>query len=60
MTRCTPSRRTGDPAGLSVRPDNTAALALYTRCGFGHTAEPGELLPDGSRELVMAKPLGVG
>ncbi|AJE80989.1 putative acetyltransferase [Streptomyces albus] len=45
---------------LSVRPDNAAALALYTRCGFGHTAEPGELLPDGSRELVMAKPLGVG
>lgn len=41
---------------LSVRPDNEAAIALYARHGFADTGEPGELLPDGRHEIVMAKP----
>ncbi|AEW99039.1 GNAT family N-acetyltransferase [Streptantibioticus cattleyicolor] len=42
---------------LAVAPDNTAALALYARHAFTPTAEPGDLLPDGRRELILAKPL---
>jgi ribosomal protein S18 acetylase RimI-like enzyme len=43
---------------LSVKPDNTAAIALYARNGFVDTGERGDLLPDGvRREIVMARPL---
>lgn len=39
---------------LSVMPGNGAARALYRRCGFAETGEPGGLLADGvTREVVM-------
>jgi ribosomal protein S18 acetylase RimI-like enzyme len=42
---------------LSVMPDNDVARRVYERNGFHLSAEPGELLPDGRRELVMVRDL---
>jgi ribosomal protein S18 acetylase RimI-like enzyme len=42
---------------LAVRSHNANALALYRRHGFADTGRPGERLPDGGHELVLAKPL---
>jgi ribosomal protein S18 acetylase RimI-like enzyme len=43
--------------GLSVMPDNIAARRTYARNGFAPSSEPGGLLPDGRRELVMGRDL---
>lgn len=45
---------------LSVMPDNVAARLTYERNGFTVSSEPGDLLPDGRRELVMHRDLGSG
>ena len=42
---------------LSVMPDNVAARRTYERNGFAVSDEPGDLLPDGQRELVMLRDL---
>ncbi|ARZ72225.1 acetyltransferase [Streptomyces albireticuli] len=42
---------------LAVRPGNAHAIALYRRHGFEVTGRLGDVLPDGQREHVMAKPL---
>jgi len=42
---------------LEVVPGNAPAIALYRRHGYAGTEVPGELLPDGGRELVMEKSL---
>jgi ribosomal protein S18 acetylase RimI-like enzyme len=42
---------------LEVVPGNALAIALYRRHGYTGTDVPGELLPDGGRELVMEKSL---
>jgi len=42
---------------LEVVPGNAPAIALYRRHGYVGTGIPGELLPDGDRELVMEKSL---
>ncbi len=42
---------------LAVMPGNDHAIALYRRHGFEETGVPGAPLPDGRRELVMAKRL---
>ena len=42
---------------LSVMPDNVAARRTYERNGFTVSHEPGDLLPDGRRELVMLRDL---
>ncbi|MDB5243882.1 MAG: hypothetical protein JWP57_4508 [Spirosoma sp.] len=42
---------------LSVMPDNVAARRAYERNGFAVSDEPGDLLPDGRRELVMLRDL---
>jgi ribosomal protein S18 acetylase RimI-like enzyme len=42
---------------LTVMDSNPAASALYERNGFRFTGEIDEVLPDGRRELVMAKSL---
>ena len=42
---------------LEVVPGNAPAIALYRRHGYAGTGIPGELLPDGNRELVMEKSL---
>jgi ribosomal protein S18 acetylase RimI-like enzyme len=49
--------RDADALYLAVRPDNAAAIALYARNGFVDTGEPGDPLPGGRREIVMAKRL---
>ncbi|UAL31454.1 GNAT family N-acetyltransferase [Nocardioides rotundus] len=44
--------------GLTVMPDNAAALAFYARNGFTESGEQGPLRPDGvTRELVLSKGL---
>jgi ribosomal protein S18 acetylase RimI-like enzyme len=42
---------------LSVMPDNGAAQSLYRRNGFVESGEPGDLGPDGRRELVFVRRL---
>ncbi|KTR06503.1 GNAT family N-acetyltransferase [Curtobacterium luteum] len=42
---------------LSVMPDNRDAREAYARTGFSVADEPGDLLPDGRRELVMRRDL---
>ena len=42
---------------LSVMPDNVAARRTYERNGFTASDEPGGLLADGRRELVMVRDL---
>lgn len=42
---------------LSVMPDNHRARQIYERSGFTLTDSPGDALPDGRRELVMAREL---
>jgi len=42
---------------LEVVPGNAPAIALYRQHGYAGTEVPGELHPDGSRELVMEKSL---
>ena len=51
------AERRADALYLSVRPDNAAAIALYARNGFVDTGEPGDPLPGGRWEIVMAKRL---
>jgi ribosomal protein S18 acetylase RimI-like enzyme len=52
------ARSTGATAlRLTVMDGNATASALYERTGFRFTGEADEVLPDGRRELVMAKPL---
>lgn len=43
---------------LSVMPDNVAARRTYERNGFTVSHEPGDLLADDRRELVMLRELG--
>ncbi|MDT3397592.1 GNAT family N-acetyltransferase [Streptomyces sp. B1866] len=45
---------------LAVAPGNGHAIALYRRHGFEDTGRPGDLMPDGRRERVMAKRLRSG
>ncbi|BCW67233.1 hypothetical protein NicSoilB4_19960 [Arthrobacter sp. NicSoilB4] len=45
---------------LSVMQDNVAARRTYERNGFTVSSEPGDLLPDGRRELAMHRDLGSG
>ena len=40
---------------LSVMPNNDAARLTYERNGFIASPEPGDVLPDGRRELVMVR-----
>ncbi|MFJ4295790.1 GNAT family N-acetyltransferase [Curtobacterium sp. NPDC089689] len=42
---------------LSVMPDNRDAQETYARTGFSVTDEPGDVLPDGRRELVVRRDL---
>ena len=42
---------------LSVMPDNLGARRTYESNGFTVSDEPGDLLPDGRRELVMLRDL---
>lgn len=42
---------------LSVVPENTAARRTYERCGFVALAEPGDPLPGGRHEVLMARDL---
>ncbi|MDQ0851326.1 ribosomal protein S18 acetylase RimI-like enzyme [Arthrobacter sp. B3I9] len=42
---------------LSVMPDNLTARRSYERNGFTVSREPGDLLPDGRRELIMLRDL---
>ena len=42
---------------LSVRPDNVAARRTYASNGFTESDDPGDLLPDARRELVMLRDL---
>jgi ribosomal-protein-alanine acetyltransferase len=42
---------------LEVRPDNTAALALYRRCGYAETGRRRGFYEDGSDALCLERPL---
>jgi len=42
---------------LSVMPNNDAARLTYERNGFAASPEPGDVLPDGRRELIMVRSL---
>ncbi|MFG1962681.1 GNAT family N-acetyltransferase [Nonomuraea sp. NPDC049028] len=44
---------------LAVAPFNDKAIALYRRHGFEDTSQLGDELPNGLRELVMAKKLAI-
>ncbi|KAL7915539.1 acyl-CoA N-acyltransferase [Trichoderma velutinum] len=42
---------------LAVRPDNATALLVYQHNGFIVSDEPGDEIPDGRREIIMARNL---
>ncbi|MFG2396097.1 GNAT family N-acetyltransferase [Streptomyces lydicus] len=53
-------RERAEVVELAVTPGNAHADALYRRHGFADTGQLGDVLPDGSRERVMARRLSPG
>ncbi|MFJ6602437.1 GNAT family N-acetyltransferase [Streptomyces lydicus] len=53
-------RERAEVVELAVTPGNARAVALYRRHGFADTGQLGDVLPDGSRERVMARRLSPG